>query len=271
MFRYLNTGTRLYGDAPISLRRRSTWEFQAVVAGRIAPLLPSGPQIPIERTLWALPPTAEHGWTGIRGCPAEVLVLHPLQVPPLLEQAAKAAQEDGRLLMVALTDQDIVYLREMYAAALQASHHPDTLSGLKLERIIIDLSLLVLTRISSHWLPKPRKTSEALIVRTLAWMEDHLTEDISITDACAACGCSPAHLRRLFHSVRGCSPRQALSDVRLQRADQYLADPSLGLAEVARLCGYADAATLCRTYRSRRGTTPRRMPRTGNPTPRFRS
>ena len=270
MFRYLNTGKRDYAISPISLRRRSTWEFEAVLRGRIAPLLASGPQVPVELTLWAFPPYTEHGWTSEPGRDAEVMVFHPLQVSPLLDQAAKAAEDDGRVLAVQLTVRDCVWLREVYAAALAASNHPGPYAALQLQRSIIDIELFVLERLPTRWLPKPRQTPEALIVRVLAWMENHLAEDVGIIEACAACGCSPAHLRRLFHTVRGISPRQALSDLRLQRADQYLVDPSLSLAEVARLCGYADAASLCRTYRAQRGTTPRRMPRVGNPTPRYR-
>lgn len=270
MFRYMRNGPRRYGDEPISLRRRTTWEFQAVLEGRIAPLLARGPQVPVELTLWAFPPDAEHGWTGVPGKSAEVMVFHPLRVPPLLDQAAKAAEEAGRFLAVPIAAKEVAWLRDLYRTALTASNDPDRLSALRLERIILDLALFVLAGIPPRWLPAPRHTSETLIVRVLAWMEDHLTDDIGVAEACAACGCSPAHVRRLFHGLRGISPRQALCDLRLQRADQYLADPSLTLSEVARLCGYADAATLCRTYRAQRGTTPRRMPRAGNPIPRLR-
>lgn len=267
MFRYLAQGTRRYGDAPLSLRQRPTWEFEAVVKGRIAPILSGRPQVPVELTLWALPPQTGHGWTGVPGRSADVLVFHPLQVPPLLEQAARAAAEDGRHLSVPLTPKDVTWLREIHAVALEASNHPDHLASLRLERVILDLALFVLDRVPARWLPAPGRTNEALVVRVLAWLEEHLAEGVDIADACDACGCSPAHLRRIFHTARGMSPRQALSDLRLERADQHLADPDLRLDDVARLCGYADAPTLCRTYRARRGTTPRRMPRAGNPRP----
>ncbi len=270
MFRYLSTGKRDYAGSPIPVCRRSTWEFQAVLAGRIAPLLPQGPQVPVEATFWAFPPNAEHGWIGEPKRTAEVMVFHPLQVPALLELAAKAAADEGRFLAVSISAKEASWLRGTFAAASEASNRPGLSAPLRLERTIIDLSLFVLERIPPRWLPKPRPAPEALIFRVLAWLEDHLAEDVGIAEACAACGCSPAHLRRLFHARRGSSPRQALSDLRLQCADQCLADPSLPLTEVARRCGYADAASLCRTYRTQRGTTPRGMPRAGNPRRRSR-
>jgi AraC-like DNA-binding protein len=263
MFRYISNGTRNYASEPISLRRRSTWEFEAVIQGRIAPILPRSYQIPCESSLWAFPPNTAHGWTGEPGRTAEVIVFHPLQVPQVLNHAAKAADREDKFLAIPLSHQDIQWLQGTYNAALQSSNHFDQLSPLRLERIILDISLLILDRIPRRWLPEARYDQDAMLTRVLAWLEDHLTEGAEIRDACKACGCSPAHLRRLFHTAYDISPRQALCNMRLHRADQLLADGSLGLDEVARLCGYADASIFCRTYRAQRGITARRMPRTG--------
>lgn len=265
MFRYLAHGQRDYADSSAPIRRRPTWEFEAVLEGRIAPVLASGPQVALERTLWAFPPYVEHEWTGERGRPAEVVVFHPLQVPPLLAQVARAAEEDGRILSISLTDGDIAWLRRTCEAARQAINHPDSFARLELERIILDLALRVLRGVPARWLPAVRPDPTALVVRVLAWLEDHLADGAGIADACTACGCSPAHLRRMFHAVRGTSPRQALCDLRLRRADHLLAEPSRGLADIARLSGFADAASLCRTYRAQRGTSPRRLHGSGSP------
>jgi AraC-like DNA-binding protein len=261
MFRYLAHGVRRYGLKPVSYQKRRTWEIEAVLDGRISPTLNSG-GIPYQtRTIWAIPPHVPHGWTGERGHPAEVVVFHPLHVPEQLKHAASAAEHDGCLFSVSLIESDVAWLRRSIMEAISASKRPDYLSELRLERLMLDLTVLILERTPKRWRPASRPDPAGLVTRVIAWLEEHVDDGAGIEDACQACGCSSAHLRRLFHRFHKTSPRDALRVIRLRQADRLLADRSMRLSEIAESCGFASAATLCRSYSSARGTPPRRLHR----------
>ena len=55
----------------------------------------------------------------------------------------------------------------------------------------------------------------------------------------------------------GCAPGVWLRRQRLARAERLLTRPELGLDEIARLCGWADATVLIRAWRAAHGRTPR--------------
>ena len=82
MLHYHGTGTRDYQRQPQAVRSRGNWEFQAVVAGRAAPLLPQGPLPAGGSCLWVFAPDCPHGWTA--PAPCEVLVYHLAQCPEVL-------------------------------------------------------------------------------------------------------------------------------------------------------------------------------------------
>ena len=66
--RYFGWGERRYGQRPIKIMRRMSWEIEVVLAGRIAPTF--GKNAPIatqplsSSSLWIFAPHLEHGWTG---------------------------------------------------------------------------------------------------------------------------------------------------------------------------------------------------------------
>ena len=71
------------------------------------------------------------------------------------------------------------------------------------------------------------------------------------------CGLSPPTLRRDFHAVFGCSPRDYALRLRVQHAAELLRRPGSSVTDVALTCGFASASGLARRFRSILGTTPR--------------
>lgn len=69
-------------------------------------------------------------------------------------------------------------------------------------------------------------------------------------------GVHPVHLAREFRRHYRCSPGEYLRRARLERALEALADPRLGLAEIAARAGFADAAHLAHAFRRGYGLTP---------------
>ncbi|MFM2092678.1 MAG: HTH-type transcriptional repressor of iron protein, partial [Planctomycetota bacterium] len=95
MLRYAGCGDRDYRRRPIPAYPRGCWEFELVVEGAIAPVLPGRGRPLLRRApwLWAIPGDMAHGWTG-DGAPARVAVLHLASAPPLFPSSGIV---DGRI------------------------------------------------------------------------------------------------------------------------------------------------------------------------------
>lgn len=80
---------------------------------------------------------------------------------------------------------------------------------------------------------------------------------LSVSWLAARLGCSADHLSRNFHARTGVPLVRAITRERVALARQLLADRSLGIAEVARACGFADPAYFSRVFATATGDSPR--------------
>lgn len=253
MFRYLGSGPRDYVRRPAAVSVRRAWEFEAVLVGRIAPVVRGATPRIAARRLWVFPPGLAHGWTG-DGREAEVAVFHLFEVPPLLARAAGHGW-----LEIPLTDADVTALRGWAAQAIADRMRPTSHAPLRDRRIAAELCLMAARAIPETATIESREHDVRTASLAAAWLEEHLQEGAGIDGAARAVGVSPAHLRRLVHRSLGESPRDLLARLRLARADAVLTDPDATLSDVARACGMASPEALCRAYRRWTGRTPRQI------------
>ena len=90
----------------------------------------------------------------------------------------------------------------------------------------------------------------------VAFVEDHLGEDVGLSDLAGLVGYSPDHFARLFKQSFGLSPYQYILARRVERAKSLLRDQTHSIAEVAMSCGFATQAHLSTTFKARTGMTP---------------
>jgi len=90
------------------------------------------------------------------------------------------------------------------------------------------------------------------------YVDNHLGEGIRTHHLSEVVNLSRFHFCRVFRLTVGTSPRDYLSQLRLQRVKLLLRESSSSLCEIAHLCGFADQSHLTRMFRSRVGTTPAR-------------
>ncbi|MQM26617.1 AraC family transcriptional regulator [Glycomyces albidus] len=69
-------------------------------------------------------------------------------------------------------------------------------------------------------------------------------------------GVSRALLAKRFNEIMGEPPLTYLTERRMERAEELLADPELTVAQVARIVGYADQFGFSNAFKRRKGTSP---------------
>jgi AraC-like DNA-binding protein len=89
-----------------------------------------------------------------------------------------------------------------------------------------------------------RKVSEAELL-------EHSAQDLA-----TRCGCSVRHMNKLLRDMLGVSLRAKQREIRLNKAQQLLAETNLQVAQVARACGFGEQTSFSVEFKRRFGVTP---------------
>lgn len=251
---YVNSGSRLYGAHPVIPYGRPYWECQAVLSGRIGPLLEDGRAEIKGSRLWIFEAGHCHGWTGEDDRPAEIIVFH---VSPPDKVIREVVRKRSGVLDVNLTKPDIAWLRRHHAILREEWTRMTEITHLKIARFINGLSLLALERIGYRARPRMRNPEAERVDRALYWFRQNVTQHPSVGDVASAVGVSEVHLRRLFRKERQQSPLAAFQSVRMEAVREALRDRQVTVEAAAAHYGYADASSLTRAYRRHFGQPPR--------------
>jgi AraC-like DNA-binding protein len=93
--------------------------------------------------------------------------------------------------------------------------------------------------------------------RVREYVDVHLSESINLAMLAAVAGLSMHHFAREFKQSFGVTPHHYLTQKRVERAQEMLAQTDLSLPEIAYSTGFSDQSHLARHFRHMLGTTPR--------------
>jgi transcriptional regulator of acetoin/glycerol metabolism len=93
--------------------------------------------------------------------------------------------------------------------------------------------------------------------RIREYMELHLGQSIDLSMLAGVAGLSVHHFARQFKQSIGVTPHHYLTQKRVERAQEMLAQTDLSLSEIAYAAGFSDQSHLTRHFRHMLGTTPR--------------
>lgn len=99
----------------------------------------------------------------------------------------------------------------------------------------------------------------ALLVRAIESFDRQFDDpELSVSRVADEVGISEVYLRCLFRQHRQTSPKQYLTDVRIQKAKALLASGFYSVAQTAQRCGYRDEKHFSTVFRRLTGTPPSR-------------
>lgn len=253
MLRYLGLGPRQFGRFPLKPLVRMNWEFFAVVKGRCAPLAGEERPSPLcERTLWVTAPGSAHTWAGDGPREANVAVFHFGSVPPTLE----AAIRDRSQLALHLTAEEC---RRIVALARQVQldfHRPNNFSNLVFQGALIELTLLVLRKLSPGRLPVLEGHAERTVAHATAWFSEHVRANPSISEVAREVHVSPSTLRRLFRRVLREQPARVFGRIQIEKSMRLMTETKSKLDSIAEECGFTCTSDFCRAFKGFTKVTP---------------
>jgi AraC family transcriptional regulator len=99
--------------------------------------------------------------------------------------------------------------------------------------------------------------SPAKLQRTLAYIQAHLAQDLSLTTLATLVHLSPDHFARLFKQATGRSPHQYVLWCRMERAKQILAETDVPLSLIGLQVGCTDQSAFTALFRKHVAMTPK--------------
>ncbi|MBQ8536159.1 MAG: response regulator [Clostridia bacterium] len=104
---------------------------------------------------------------------------------------------------------------------------------------------------------EPPSEAASFVVRAaLSYMQEHYAQRLSLGDVADNVYVSQWHLSKLINRHTGQSFLDLLSNIRIDKAKQLLADPSMRVHEVAEQVGFSDVAHFSKTFKRITGKTP---------------
>jgi AraC-like DNA-binding protein len=92
--------------------------------------------------------------------------------------------------------------------------------------------------------------------KVVAFIEEHLSADIKLSDLARLVDYSPDHLARLFKMSFAMPLHQYVLRRRMERAKALLGDRGHSIAEVAHACGFASQSHFSSVFKAKLGITP---------------
>lgn len=93
--------------------------------------------------------------------------------------------------------------------------------------------------------------------RVIRHIRDHLNEDLTLADAAEAAFLSPNYLAHLLKKEFGKTFTELVTERRMERAKELLANSSRRVADIAYACGFSDEAYFTRRFSQLFGMSPR--------------
>lgn len=106
-------------------------------------------------------------------------------------------------------------------------------------------------------------TTNRQLYRSLHHIHSHLNSSLSVSELAHIAGMSISNFRSLFHKSLGCSPRDYILNLRLDKASVYLLESNLRISEIAPLCGFQDPLYFTRVFTKRCGVSPTQFRKSG--------
>ncbi len=147
-------------------------------------------------------------------------------------------------------------LRDCFARLI-AEHRTPTEHSQLIARAVLHELMVLLLRDHDR---EPGEPSDAAISteiqRSLAWLELHLGEPLSIPEMAAASGLSQSHFRQRFHRETGFTPSDFLTRRRVARAKQMLRAGRLSITGIAFHLGFQSSPYFAAVFKKMTGMTP---------------
>lgn len=184
-----------------------------------------------------------HAWDGLK-----FHYFHFTGVSAFVYSSLLYELNHGALLKNACSDTlRTVFQSLLYLARAQTTAQNEHRISVSIHAILCELAE------SCYTIPAAASTS---IERAIQFMEEHITENISLDEIASKICLSKYYLNRLFSKHIGMTPHRYFSNMRVQHAKRLLLTTNDTIEGVAEQCGFDNVSNFIRLFKQRTNMTP---------------
>ncbi len=165
-----------------------------------------------------------------------------------------------KILHLNLKPDDFSFVKDLLA--LMVKENGGALPGKRCA--VLGAFLLLVSRIvrggGEYQLEAEKKVPDG-ITRVVNYILDNYEKEIELKDLVRISKMSPSSFMRVFSAVKGTSPMNFLTEVRINRACTLLQSRKCGITEIAGMVGFADSNYFSRAFHKHIGISPREFRR----------
>lgn len=94
------------------------------------------------------------------------------------------------------------------------------------------------------------------MAKSIAYIENHYMEELTLNELAKIAGFSPRHFSRRFYEIKQTTPIHYIQAIRLERASYYLKNTDLSISTIAAQCGFSDSNYFSRLFKKHYGISP---------------
>lgn len=135
--------------------------------------------------------------------------------------------------------------------------------GYYLEAVLLLKSLLLRLRILRHEgdhqqsaSPHVRSSEETVFNQCVRYLQEHLSENVTVEQLCEIAHVSQSYLYRCFKKLLQQSPSQFVLQFKLQKSQELLKTTDDSITAIAEATGFSSIYLFCSTFKSAVGLTP---------------
>jgi len=200
--------------------------------------------------------TGELVWVPWQHKTASPPVVHPAL---LVHMASAPLQAECVELVLCLPIHDL--LHHHIALVLQAVVAAEDVAGHLYAEALADALVVHFRRRYAASRPARREATGGLapykLRRTIAYIQTHLEEQVSLATLAAVAQMSPTHFAHLFKHAIGLAPHQYVLRCRIEHAKRLLAETDLSLVDIVHQVGCADHSHFTALFRKHVTMTPK--------------
>ena len=249
----------IHHDYAIGYHSHSFYELNVILSGEGIHYIEGLGRAAGAGAVFLLPPYVRHGYINS----AELDVYHMLIHRDFVDTVMAEFKSSEGFYLLFETEP---YLRARHSEDLFLTLSPAQLEHLKMDidtieeskglsdgelyigavakKILCQLCMLMARR-SGALQPRLHPEGElSLVAECLNYIHRNFDQKLTVEHLASRLHVSRSTLIRQFTRICGCPPHRYLHNYRLQKARQYLKDPTKSLSDVAQECGFYDASHL---------------------------
>lgn len=152
------------------------------------------------------------------------------------------------------TDHDFPVEQFRGNTLLQADYDALALFTVPQSQSIANLAQIVIGHILTENMLKPN--SSEVVAKAVAFIEEHLQEDLSIKRIAQSINVSKSVLYKKFRELLHCTVGEHINKKRIDQAQKLLLGTSLSMEEISRQCGFSSASYFTKMFKQHMGITP---------------